>query len=136
MMADVKCVNLQERFGHIYRITWDPAYDPDYRHVPKAKRDPWYMQTPCAGKGITIYPHGGGLLALECDNRYGIAKRVAALPGVTPWQDGSGEKTFLFPVAMFDQVAAIVKLRKRRRVTEAQRQAARERLAAYQFATK
>jgi hypothetical protein len=87
-MADIVCVNLQERFGHLYRITWDPAYDPDYKRVPRAKRDPWYMQIPCVGKGVTIYPHGGDLLALECDNRYGVANRVAALPGVVLHQSG------------------------------------------------
>jgi hypothetical protein len=131
-MANVMCVNLQVRFGNIYRIVWDPAYDPDYKHVPRAKRDPWHMQIPCRAKGVTIYPHGGNLLALECDGHYSIARRIAGLPGVTLYQDGCGEKTYLFPLSMFKRIAAIVKPKRRRRMSEAQQQV----LAAHWFAAK
>ena len=46
--------------------------------------------------------------------------KLAALAGVRLWQDGNTEKTFLFDVSLFDQVARIVKPRKRYRPTETQ----------------
>jgi|SRR5262245_13314098 len=107
----MKCVNLAEKFGDRYGVTWDPAYDPV--HLPHGKSDPWYMQIPCE-RGI-IYPHGGDLLAVEVDFRPQTAKKLEAVPGVERYQDGDHEKTYLFPVAIFDQVAAIVRPRKRRR---------------------
>ncbi len=54
-----ECVNLRERFGAEYRITWDEARE-------GWDESPWLMQIPCRG-GITIYPHGGNLLAVEVD---------------------------------------------------------------------
>jgi hypothetical protein len=59
-------INLAERFRDIYRIFWDEAYDPEYKHVPMEKRDPWYMELRGGrrgpgrndGPGFTIYPLG------------------------------------------------------------------------------
>src|SRR5262249_19666220 len=76
------------------------------------------MQIPCA-RGI-IHPQGGELLAVEVDSRPITAKAVAAPPGVRLHQDCSTEKTFVFALELFDQVAAIVKPRKRRRLTAEQ----------------
>jgi hypothetical protein len=52
-----------------------------------------------------------------------VARQLAALPGVRIHQDGGigGEMTFLFDVTLFDQVALIVKPRRRRRLSEAHR---------------
>jgi hypothetical protein len=120
------CVNLRETFGERFRIAFDPAYD--HRGVPRAKLDPWMMTIPCQG-GITIYPHGGELLAVEVDYHPGIAKKLAAVEGVRLHQNGDGEKTFTFPVGLFDGIAGIVKPKRRRRLTDAQRAICRERLA-------
>ncbi len=104
------CVNLRERFGDTYRITYDPAV------VTRGERnDSWMMQLAGAGEGVTIYPHGGTRLAVEVDHRPKLAKQVAAIPGVVLHQDGSGEKTYLFDIELFEQVAALVKPRRRRR---------------------
>jgi hypothetical protein len=54
---------------------------------------------------------------------------LAALPGLEPWQDGDGEKTFVFDVTRFEVVAAVVRPRKRRRLPEGQRRACVRRLA-------
>jgi hypothetical protein len=40
LRLDPPCINLAERFGDVYRIFWDQAYDPDYKHFPRDKRDP------------------------------------------------------------------------------------------------
>jgi hypothetical protein len=117
----MNCLNLRELFGDQYRITFDEAYSS--AHVPHDKRDPWMMQIPCTGRGVTIYPYGGNVLAVEVDCRPSIAAKVAAIDGVTLRQDGATEKTFHFDVSLFERVAQIVKPRKRRLLTETQLQA-------------
>jgi hypothetical protein len=113
------CINLLETLGDKYRITWDEAYSP--RNVPRDKLDPWMMQIPCEGPGATIYPYGGTTLAIELNRRFQLANRLKALPGVTLYQDGNTEKTFLFDVSLFDQVAAIVSPRTKKVVSEEER---------------
>jgi hypothetical protein len=122
--APATCVNLAARFGQDYKITHDPA-----ARTRSQKRDPWLMQLPCRGKGVTIYPFGGGWLAVEVDGRPGLVKQLAALSGVELLQDGDGEKTFRFDVALFGPVAAVVRPRQRRRLPEGQRRACVQRLA-------
>ncbi len=121
------CINLRERFGDRYKIGHDEA-----AVTYAEQRDPWMQTLPCARAGLTVYPAGGEDLALECDTRPGIARRVAAIPGVRISQDGGwgGEMTFRFDVALFDQVAAIVHPRRRhqgRPMTEAEKAAFAER---------
>jgi hypothetical protein len=71
----------------------------------------------CRG-GITIYPAGGDRLAVDVDYHPGIAKKLAAIPGVTLAQDGDGEKTFVFFLGVAEEVFALVKPRKRRVLSE------------------
>jgi hypothetical protein len=130
-MPEPTCLNLRELYGGRYKITYDPA-----AVTWGEKRDPWMHQIPCAGKGITIYPHGGTRLAVEIDYRPHIAKRVAALPGVQLHQDGTHEKTYLFDVALFDRIAAIVKPRRRRQLTAEQREALAARSGGHRFQKK
>jgi len=70
---------------------------------------------------VTIYPHGGDRLAVEVDGRPGLAKKLAAIPGVELGQDGDGEKTFLFDLGLFDAVAGVVRPHRRRRLSAGQR---------------
>lgn len=122
-------INLKERFGKRYRIAFDGAYDP--RNRPKDKLDPWAMEIPCE-RG-TIYPHGGNDLAVMVDYRPVTARKLATIPGVALVQDGNHEKTFVFDVGLFAAVAEIVKPRRKRQITEDQRQASIDRLKAYRF---
>ena len=126
-MSTATCVNLLEAFGEDHKVTFDPAYD--RRHVRRHRLDPWMMQLSCRGKGVVVYPFGGGRLAVDVDGRPGLVKKLVAVPGVELWQDGDGEKTFLFDVARFEAVAAVVRPRKRRRLPEGQRRACTRRLA-------
>jgi hypothetical protein len=71
-----ECVNLRQRFGRQYRVTFDPAYDP--RNVPRDHLDPWMMQIPCRG-GVAFYPHGSDLLAIEVDHRPKAARRLRGM---------------------------------------------------------
>ena len=111
-------INLMQRFGKRYRISFDPAYDP--KHRPNDKLDAWMMQIPCQ-RG-TIYPYGGNELAVMVDYRPITAKQLADLPGVQLVQHGDHEKTFIFAVELFDEVAKLVKPRRRRRLTPEQRE--------------
>jgi hypothetical protein len=115
------CINLLDQFGDKYRITFDPAYSA--RHVPRAKLDPWMIQIPCQGRGVIIYPYGGATLAVEVDRRPSIVAKLKAIEGLKLYQDGDVEKTFLFDLALFEQVAEVVKPRRKRRVTPLQLQA-------------
>jgi hypothetical protein len=119
------CVNLMELYGNRYRITWDPAYDPKGVHI----KEPWMMQIPCE-RG-TILPWGAAWLAVEVDYHPQTARKVAAIAGVQLVQDGDHEKTFAFPVGVFEEVAALVKPRKRRKchLSPEQLRAGGERLA-------
>lgn len=128
--AKTDCVNLREMFGKRWRISWDPAYEP--RYVAKEDHDPWMMQIPCKW-GITIYPHGGESLAVEVDGHNRIAKKLGAIPGVVLHQDGDDEKTFLFPITVFDPVAAIVDPKRVKQMTDEQKAKLIEAGQVYQF---
>jgi hypothetical protein len=107
--------NLQNLYGGRYRVGHDPV-----AVTPSEEADPWLMEIPCRGQGVTIYPHGEGTLAIQCDNRRFLAKQLAEL-GLVLHQDGDQEKTFLLPVARFEEVAAIVKPLRRPALTDKQR---------------
>lgn len=120
------CVNLAERFGDKYKISYDPAFDPHGKH--RDKIDPFDMQIPCR-KG-TVYPLGGSRLAFEINGRRSLVKELRGLPFLKITQDGDREATFAFDVADFDKVAELVKPHRRPIMSEAQREAARARLLA------
>lgn len=128
-MASNDCINLRERFGDRFRITFDPAYSA--RHVPRDKLDPWMMLIEF--KGGNIYPHGGDLLSIEIEGRRFLRKRLAEVDGLVLNQDGDDFQSFTFPVDRFDAVAEIVQPRRRRALTDAQRAVLRERGAAFRF---
>jgi hypothetical protein len=81
------------------------------------------MQIPCQGRGVTIYTYGAGTLAVEVDRRPRIVAKLMGIEGLKLHQDRDNEQTFLFQVSLFEQVAEVVKPRKRRRLTPTQRQA-------------
>lgn len=120
------CIDLRKQFGNEYRISWDPSYDPKGKH--RDNLDPWYARIPCR-RGIFIYPHGGNRLGVVCDYHPGLLKQLLALPRIEIHQQGDQEATLLFDLGEFDAVAQIVKPRKRRRLSEVQKQACKERLA-------
>jgi hypothetical protein len=78
------------------------------------------MTIPC--RAGTIYPHSAEMLAIELDGHPKIAKQVAKIPGIVLHQDGDNEKTLLFPVGLFDEVAALIEPKKVRRLGEEQRE--------------
>ena len=118
------CINLAERFGNRFKIDFDPAYNPKGRR--RNNLDPWCMIIPCE-RGH-IFPHGDDVLAIELEKHPGIARRVGKLGCTSLHQEGDDFACFLFDASDFDLVAAIVKPKRRRRVSEANREAARQRM--------
>lgn len=59
------------------------------------------------------------------------ARRLAASSVCELYRNGDNEQTFLFDVAAFETIAAILGPRRRRQVSLAQREAARERMLDY-----
>jgi hypothetical protein len=124
-MSDPPCVSLLECYGDKYRVGYDPIYDAKGKH--HATRDPWYMVLRC--RFGVIYPAGGDVLAAEVLHHPKAAKLLRALRGVTLFTEGDDGVTFRFPAALFGEVAEVLRPRKRRRLSEEQREACRERLA-------
>jgi hypothetical protein len=119
------CLNLSELFGKRFRVSHDPA-----AVTPSDRKDRWMMIIPCR-TGAVIYPYGSNLLAVEIDYRTNLAKRLAAIPGVRLHQCGDREWTFVFALELFDQVAELVRPRRKRRQTPEQRAAGAANLAAW-----
>jgi len=118
-------INLREKFGEQFRITFDESYD----HKGIRVKDPAYMQIPC--RLGTIYPFGGDYLCLEIDNHPGASKKISKITGIELVQDGQKEKTFKFPVSVFEEIAIIVVPKKKRKLnlTDEQKQAFLDRVA-------
>lgn len=105
------CINLRQRFGDKYRITYDEAY---YHERPefRATEEPHLQIIPCL-RGH-IYPTEGDTLAVFAPGGP-TRRRLAELPGCRPCTDGSDGATFLFHVDHFEAVAEVVQPRRRRR---------------------
>lgn len=106
----VDCINLKERFGEKYRISWDE------HHVHGGTPDPWTMMVPC--KHGHIYPNGDDELGFASDKRGGIARKLASQPFAHIAQDGDDGMNITFDVKHWEQVVKIVKPRLRRRLSE------------------
>jgi hypothetical protein len=134
-MTRPTCVDLRSLFGHLYKIRHEESYwaeRPEFRK----EEEPWLLIIQCVHGHI--YPHGDDLLAWSSSGRGPIVNKVCRLPYVEVVQDGDDGVNATFPLAHFQEVAEIVKPKKRppkRVLTPEQRQAAIERLAPYQFAT-
>ena len=124
------CINLKQRFGEQFRVEYEESYRVERGENGRAE-DPWLMILLCEHGHIC--PWGGTQLA-ACTNHAGrVATKLKALPFTTVAQDGDDGANVLFDVEHFDQVAAIMKPRRRRRLSPEARQAAGERLRKYQF---
>lgn len=123
------CVNLWRMLGDEYKISTDPAYDK--AGIRRVNLDPWYFTIPC--KYGTIWPYGGDVLAIEIDYHNPTAQKVRAIPGVKVKHDGDKEKTFLFPLRLFADVARLCHPYRRPRLTPEQKAERAERLRQYHF---
>ena len=114
-----ECVNLKERFGDQHRVVYEDSREAEYGLGARTE-DPWLMILLCQYGHIC--PWGGNNLA-ACTARPGrIAGNLKRLPFTEVVQDGDDGANVVFAVEHFDEVAEIMKPRKRRRVSETLRQ--------------
>lgn len=122
------CINLKEHFGKRFRIRYEESY-----YVNRTRDtlvDPWLMVLLC--RYGHVFPHGGNLLAASVDGHPKLASVLRQLPCCRVHQDGDdGELTMVFDVSDFAKVAAVMRPKRRRQLSEAQRAAAAERLARF-----
>lgn len=124
-------------YGKLFKI----GYEDTVRAYPELKFDPDYQEILCRKRADRIYAFSakdkggvfGPVLAYSGSGKGKIAplsKIVENHPRKAAFYlSGSdlGEFVFLFNPILFDQVAEVARPRKRRQVSEAQRQAAKER---------
>jgi hypothetical protein len=108
-------IDLKARFGRQYRVTLDPSAEQD----PGEAERPWHYRIPCRSGFISV--HGPETLAAWTDSRPMIA-RLVAIPGVRVHQRGDHEVRVLFGPETLDAVADLLRARKRRQVSDAERQ--------------
>ena len=109
-------INLKDLFGDRYRV----GLDESARHEPGAKVDPWHYVIPCRHGGIS--PFSAELLAFHC-TAPGIRAKLHLGHReieVRNWSD-DGEAVFLFRPDQFDLVADYAKPKRKRRISEKER---------------
>jgi len=111
---DPPAINLKERFGDVYRVDYGESYGAE-RGDRGRLEEPWLMILSCDHGHIC--PWGGDLLAACTNKRGSVAKRLRDLDCTTVVQDGVDGVNTAFHVDHFDAVAAIMKPKRRRRVT-------------------
>ncbi len=123
------CINLKDRFGDRYKVVYEQGYYAEYGQNAY-REDPWYMILLCQHGHVCLW--GGERLA-ACTRRSGqIVKRLMSLPFTEVVQDGDDGANVVFHADHFEEVAKIMRPRKRRRLSEEQRRQAAERLRKYQ----
>lgn len=73
----------------------------------------WFVEVFC--RNGLLYPFGGGLLLAYA--RPGVATRIARLPDAQLHQTDGTARVFRFPVDRLDEVAAILKPKKRKTIS-------------------
>jgi hypothetical protein len=111
-----ECLNLRERFGERFKVTMEESF-----HAERDRGDVPALQI-IQGRRGHVYPWDGTRLAANTSKAGGTAKRLKALPWVEVYTDGSDGVTVLFPVDRLDEVADLLLLRRRRRVSEQERE--------------
>ncbi len=122
------CLNLKALFGKQYRVKYEESYYADHG-LESRRQDPWLMVIPC--RNGEICPWGGRKLA-ACTNHTGsVANKLKALPFAIVAQDGDDGANLVFDVKHFEEVARIMKPRKRRRLSALERERRVRRLQKY-----
>ena len=109
------CVNLKDMFGDRYKIGVDESYDaerPEFRR----QEEPWLTHVVCQHGHIGVW--GDDQLVACTKNAGPVAKRLIALPFTEVAQDGTDGANVVFDLEHFEEVAEIMRPRKRRRLSE------------------
>ena len=123
-------INLKERYGNQYRVSFEESYYAQYG--AQARIDDCWLQT-IVGRLGHIFPFGGNLLAAGTAARGPLARRLATLPFCQVWQDGDDGVTVVFPAQHLVTIAKLLRIPRRRQLTDAQLKSLAEHGAAYRF---
>ena len=108
-MAD--CIDLKELVGHQWKVGYEESYEAERGQRGRAD-DPWLRIVPCDfGR---LFPWGGQLLAASSDKRGVAARKLLAMDCCTLRQDGDDGVTVTFHVDHLDEVAAVMRPKRRR----------------------
>jgi hypothetical protein len=129
-MSVPTCINLEERFGRRYRVTFEAG---GATKGQWAREDwPWIMEI--RGRYGVVYPKGGEILQGMTD-RPRMGRKLRALPCVRSVR-GDAETIITFRVADAEQVFALLKPYRRRQVSETERERLRALSARHGFPRK
>lgn len=107
------CIDLQARFGGIYRIGWEGAGAT--KHAWPREEWPWLMRMRC--KYGAVYPYGGDLLQTFTDHPR-IGRRLRALPFLLHAR-GDAETVVRFQLDYLQDVLALLRPYRRRQLSSA-----------------
>ena len=124
------CIDLKREFGDRFKVVYEESYQAERGDHGRAE-DPWLMVVLCLHG--EIYPYGDDQLVASTKVAGGIARTLKALPFVTTHKDGSDGADVLFPVDRFEEIAAIMKPKRRRQVSDAERKRLAEMGAEFRF---
>jgi len=127
MAKEQKLINLRKKFGDKYKVSLDDS--------GTSFTDLSCQIIKC--KNGHIYAHSGNLLGFASDKpirKNSVSGKVADLPFITVTQDGSDGANLLFDEIHLDTVAALVKPRMRRFLTEEQKSSRSANLAKFREA--
>lgn len=120
-------IDLKQKYGAEYKIVWDDAAGITDQSTEDRR---WLPRIPA--KYGHIYIHGEAMLGAHASGRI-IAGKLAALPGVRVHQRGDAEVNVVFTPDLFPAVAALLRPRRRRRLSPEQAESCAARLAHYRF---
>jgi hypothetical protein len=123
-------VDLAASFGHRFKVSRE-ADGATWEKWPVADRV-WLLEI--RGRYGLVHPHGGDTLIAVVDAKAHphVAVAVRALPFLTGLSDGAEIRAH-FPAERLEEVAELLELRRRRRLSPEQWARNAERLAAYRF---
>jgi len=107
-------INLKDLAGARYRITVDESAKLDITQSART----WCYRIPCRYGHISV--HGSDSLAAFTD-RPKVGRRLASLAGVKVQQRGDREVTVVFSPDQLGAVTSLLKARKRRQDSDAQK---------------
>jgi hypothetical protein len=123
---DRRMVDLKKLAGDKYRVTIESSYYAESGSTQKRNRDPYLWQV--VGRHGDVFLWAPDRLAVSTHKRGGIARRLLDLPFTEVVQDGSDGVTVTFAAEHLDDVAQIVRLRRRPVLSDERRAELSERM--------
>lgn len=112
------CIDLAARFGRDYRVIREESYEAERPENRNGERV-WLLVIPGRLGHVSPWDETQLLACTYCAGK--TAKLLRRLPYAIVWQDGDDGANFIFPVEKFPEVAAILRLRRRRKLSPAAR---------------